>query len=473
MNHTRPLTVVTVSTADRGGGAERVARELHESYLAAGEDAWLAVGKKRGDDSRTIELPNRARRSAWTRACLTAADALPQRSAGFWLARGLREGVAQPARWAARRMGHEDFDFPGTSALLGVGGRRPDVLHLHNLHGGYFDLRQLPRLSAATTTILTLHDAWLLSGHCAHSLGCGRWESGCGSCPALWIYPAVPRDATAFNWKRKRDAYAASALCIASPARWLADQVRRSMLMPAVRELRVIPYGVNLDVFTPGDRAAARAELGLDPDRPAFLFFANSLRARSWKDSNAFRGALERLSPESPAARAQWIALGESRADEQVGPVSVRHVGLESDDRRLRRWYYAADAYIHPALADTFPNMVLEALACGTPVIATAVGGIPEQVISAAAIPGAAADAGADRATGALVPGGDPVALAAAIDGFLALDASLRAALGANAARDTRVRFDGRRQEREYLAWMHELASARTASLANRSGAQS
>src|SRR5262249_5244758 len=153
-------------------------------------------------------------------------------------------------------------------------------------------------------------------------------------------------------------------------------------------ELRVIPYGVHLDVFTPGDRAAARTELGLDPARPMFLFFSNALRARSWKDSEAFRGALERLSPDSPASRAQWIALGESRSDERVGGVTVRHVSLESDDRRLRRWYHAADAYVHPALADTFPNMVIESLACGTPVIATAVGGIPEQVTSAASIAG-------------------------------------------------------------------------------------
>jgi len=427
MNTARPLTIMTVSTADRGGGAERVARELHESYVAAHEDAWLVVGKKRSDDSRTIELPNRARRSAWARACMAAADSLPRRGAGFRAARILRDGVAQPLRWAAREAGREDFDFPGTSALL--------------------------------------------SGHCAHSLGCGRWETGCGSCPALWIYPAVPRDATAFNWKRKREVYAASTLFVATPCHWLADRVRRSMLMAGVRELRVIPDGVNRDVFGPGDRGAARAELGLDAGRPMFLFFANSLRARSWKDSAAFRGALERLASDGGAAGAQWIALGESGPDEQVGPVRVRHVGLESDDRRLRRWYHAADAYVHPALADTFPHMVLESLACGTPVIATAVGGIPEQVISAAGIAGAAADAGLDRATGAIVPGGDPAALAAALEGFLALDPAARAALGANATRDVGARFDRRRQEREYLAWMHELVDAR-ASRAAISGAQ-
>src|SRR3990172_6801419 len=102
--------------------------------------------------------------------------------------RGLGEAVADRARWAARLRGREDFNFPGTAALLELPGRTPDALHLHNLHGGYFDLRALPALTARVPAVLSLHDAWLLSGHCAHSFDCGRWETGCGECPALWIY---------------------------------------------------------------------------------------------------------------------------------------------------------------------------------------------------------------------------------------------------------------------------------------------
>lgn len=455
----RPLTILSVNSADLGGGAERIARELHEGYAAAGEDAWLAVGAKRGTDPRTLEVPNRARRSAWARAWMGAADALPQRGAGFHAGRVLRETVAEPARWAARRAGQEDFDFPGTAGLLDLPARRPDVLHLHNLHGGYFDLRALPALSARAPTVLSLHDAWLLSGHCAHSFDCGRWETGCGSCPALWIHPAVPRDATAFNWARKRDVFARSAIQVAVPCAWLEDRVRRSMLMPAVRELRVIPYGVDLDVFAPSDRRAARAALGLDPGRPVFLVFANALRARTWKDSAAFRSALERL--KGPAAAAQWIALGEAGPDERVGPVTLRRVAAEPDDRKFARWYQAADAYVHPALADTFPLMVLESLACGTPVVGTAVGGLSEQVRSAPFIAGARDDAARGAPTGALVRGGDAVALALALEGMLALGPDARGALAANAALDARERFDRRRHARNYLEWMRALAVAR------------
>lgn len=432
-----------MNSADLGGGAERVGRELHQAYVGAGEEAWLAVGKKRGTDVRTVEIPNRTARTLWARTWIGIADALPQRGPGFRAARVLRERVAEPERWAAQRRGEEDFEFPGTAQVLALSGAAPDVVHMHNLHGGYFDLRELPRVSARVPTILSLHDAWLLSGHCAHSFECGRWESGCGECPALWIYPAVPGDATAFNWQRKREIFAHSALHVAVPCEWLAGRVRRSMLMPAVRSLRVIPYGIDLGIFHPAPKGEVRRELGLDPDRPVMLVFANALREKTWKDSIAFRGALERLS--AAAARAQWIALGEAGPDIRIGAVTLRRVGSEPDDRQFAKWLQAGSAYVHPARADTSPLVVLESLACGTPVIATAIGGIPEQI--------------ADGKTGMLVPSGDATALARAIDALVAFRAAEYDQWSANAADEARVRFDSHRHVGDYLEWMRELTA--------------
>jgi glycosyltransferase involved in cell wall biosynthesis len=447
---TRPLTIVTVSTADRLGGAERVARRLHAGYAAMGDDAWMAVGTKRTNDARVVEIPNRARRSPWARALTRAAEAFPDRGAGFRVRRLLRDVIAEPSRWLARRRGLEDFEFPGTAAIAGLAGRAADALHLHNLHGGYFDLRALPALSAAAPTVITLHDAWMLSGHCAHSFDCARWSTGCGSCPALWIYPAAERDATAANWQRKREIFARSALYVATPCEWLAERVRRSVLMPAVRELKVIPYSVDLATFRPGDRGEAARTLGLDAARPVVVMLADAFAPMGWKDAAALTDALERLGADAATGAWQLRAIGKEQPPRRFGALTVTFVPRIEDDALMATWYRAADLYVHPARADTFPNAVLEAQACGAPVVATAVGGIPEQIEIAA---------GAE--TGVLVPGADGAALAAAIRQLAERPLAERNAMRARAVEHVDRRFGATREVERYREWLGALVERR------------
>ena len=151
-------------------------------------------------------------------------------------------------------------------------------MHMHNLHGGYFDLRELPYLTHRVPTVITLHDAWMLTGHCAHWFDCDRWRTGCGECPHLDTHPALLRDKSAFNWRRKRGIYERSDLRLATPAQWLADRIGESMLGVPTEEIRVIPQGIDLAVFRPGDRSLARRELGLDDDLFVALFVGNLTR---------------------------------------------------------------------------------------------------------------------------------------------------------------------------------------------------
>ena len=118
----------------------------------------------------------------------------------FLKIKGVATGVIRDRAFAvsythlAAPPGLENFNFPGSRGLLCLMSPRPGVVHCHNLHGGYFDLRFLPKLSARVPTLLTLHDAWLLGGPSAHSFGCERWTTGCGPCPDFTIPPAIPVD---------------------------------------------------------------------------------------------------------------------------------------------------------------------------------------------------------------------------------------------------------------------------------------
>jgi glycosyltransferase involved in cell wall biosynthesis len=444
------MRIVQVNSSDAGGGAEGVAAALHREYRRRGHDATLLVGWSSTAEAGVHELDDAPLRSRWERACRGVAETLAPldgRVPGAARARrALPPAVGRPATWWAIRRGHEDFDHPTARQLLAVRGSTPDVVHGHNLHGGgprgkgYFDLRALAEVSRARPVFLTLHDAWLLSGHCAHSLGCDRWLTGCGSCPDLSIYPAIARDATAFNWRRKRDVYARSRRRVATPSRWLMDRVERSMLAPGVVESRVVPYGIDLRTFRPGSRAEARSELGLPDVGSIVMFAANGLRANPFKDFALLRSAIAAVSEEPLLL----LAVGEDGPPERHGEAEVRFVGRQSPER-LAAFYRAADIYVHAARADTFPVVVLEAMACGTPVLATAVGGIPEQVL--------------DGETGLLVPAGDARAFADALRGLLA-DRPRLEAMGAAGADVAARRYALATMTDAYLGWYAEAADA-------------
>ena len=439
------LSILQLSAADEGGGAEDVAARLAAAYARSGHRSVLAVGRRRSGDGAVVEVPNAgASRTAWSRHWRARADELKERRR-YHRARVAR-ALADPRTVADLLAGREDMRHPGSHVLLDRLALRPSIVQAHNLHGGWFDLRALPAVAAAAPLVLTLHDSWLFTGHCAHPLDGERWLTGCGSCPRLDLYPALHRDGTAANWRRKQEVFRRVAAHAAAPSRWLLERAERSLLGPALRERRVIPNGVDLGFFSPGDAATARTRLGLPPGARVVLFAARGITRSHWRDWPTLRAALSALG-ERNGPPLVFLGAGEERETEQLGNCELRFVG-DLGQGELADAYRAADVYVHAAHVDTFPGAVLEALASGLPVVATAVGGIPEQV---------RVD-GPER-TGLLVPRQAPAELAAALSTLLE-DEPMRRALGAAARRDAEARFDERRQARAYLDWFQELAAA-------------
>jgi len=445
------LRILQVSTVDIAGGAERVAWNLFRGYRERGHDSWLAVGRKRGVDPDVLQIPGAPPPKLWSRTWRALSAKLqPHQEHSRLIPRlqTLVQLIENPRREIEAHMGVEFFDYPGSDQLLQLPPASPDIVHCHNLHGNYFDPRVLPRLSHHVPVVFTLHDAWLLSGHCAHSFDCERWKTGCGHCPDLTIYPEISRDATAWNWRRKQRIFAASRFYISTPCEWLMRKVQASMLAPAMKGSKVIPYGVDLGVFRPRARATARLQCGIPQNAEVLIFTANGIRRNIFKDYQMMRSAIARLGERHKDRQLLMLAVGEDAPSERIGSAELRFVPYQKDPAAVAAFYQASDIYLHAARADTFPNTVLEALACGIPVVATAVGGIPEQVKSLGQSHA--------NATGILVPPSDSEAMVDAIEALLN-DSPLRHGLGANAVADARNRFCLDRQVSAYLDWYHEM----------------
>ena len=433
------INILQVSTSDIGGGAEKVAWDLFQSYKELGYQSTLAVGTKRSNDPNVFCIPDSEYRNPVARFFISISSHVESSMGKISTIAGFNEKIklaGEPRRVINRLKGHDDFDYPGSVHVLKLTEAKPDILHFHNLHGNYFDLRALIELSNQVPVVLTLHDAWLFSGHCAHSLECERWKKGCGNCPDLTIYPPILRDATAYNWQQKINIFKQSRLHVVTPCQWLMDKVQESILKTGVIDSCIIPNGVNTKIFKPYSKTSAREELGLLPDDKIVLFAANGIRKNIWKDYKTLKSSLSIISGNNK--KVLCIALGETAPSINIGPVEIRFIPYQRDPCIVARYYQAADVYVHPSRADTFPNTVLEALACGTPVIASKVGGIPEQII--------------EGKTGYLVPEGDAGRMAEKIT-FLLENENLNRQMGCEAAEDSKKRFSLEQMVNNYLEY--------------------
>ncbi len=215
----------------------------------------------------------------------------------------------------------------------------------------------------------------------------------------------------------------------------VSEEVRASMSARARRHTRVVVHGVPVDAIEGRrhEREERRAALGLRPDEIVVTTVANLRRTKDYP--TLFRAAAEVVARDP---RAVFLAAGQGPLEavlrEELAQLGLgdrfRMLGYVDDAIGLLS---ASDLFVLASQVEGLPIAVLEAMALGLPVVATAVGGTPTAVD--------------DAVTGRLVPAGDPGALAAAIRGLIDDEPARRAfgATGAARARD----FDIARAARE------------------------
>lgn len=438
-------TIAQINTLDVPGGAARIATLLHCFFKNRGYQSKMIVGTKLGSDLDTVELKFALKE---VNGKLPPVQRIIRKLLFLYKALQRRVDVIY---------GLEDFDNYYCSYIEEILPDQTDIILCHNLHGGYFDLSTLPALSKRHPVILLMHDPWLLGGHCAHSFDCEKWVSGCGECPHLDVQYALERDSSHLNWLRKKKIFDTCRLYVISPSQWLMDKVEHSILKPAAIKTRVINNGVDQTMFYPSDKKLARAALGINADDHVVMFAANGIRESIWKDYATMRAAVGEVAQTIPEKSLRFLAVGENAPDEKIGSATITFIPHKSSED-MARYYQSADVYIHAARAENFPNTILEALSCGTPVIATAVGGVSEQIrgLRYEGDKSGLNHYDLSDATGILTPVGDVGALSNALCQMF-LKPKILQQLSLSAAKDARMRFNLETIGNQYLEFFDEV----------------
>lgn len=250
----------------------------------------------------------------------------------------------------------------------------PDIVNVHNLHSARWDPDLVTVCTDHAPTVWTLHDMWSFTGRCAYSYDCRRFVDGCdASCPTPKEYPPLEPEYIADAWDSRRRIFeAAQDLVAVTPSTWLARKAREGLWRD--HPVETIPNGLPLETFSPLDRGQARESLVLDPNGPVVLL-PPSVAVEKRKGSRVIDDILRRIETRPLSL----LTFGKADPPEPPSGAELRSLGYV-DESTQAEVYSAADLYLHPAPADNLPNVVLEAMACGTPSAAFDVGGVADMV---------------------------------------------------------------------------------------------
>ncbi len=411
------MKVLALSTADDNGGAAVAARRLHQGMRALGTDCELWVQRRRTDSAGIV-----GESGWWHEQCAQGRLLLDQ----LPVLASLRHRAAQfsPA-WVPGRLARR------------VAADQPGLVHLHWVNKGWLRIEDIGRWQAPT--VWTLHDMWAFTGGCHYDAGCSRWMAECGACPQLRSRRA--HDVATWVQGRKRIAYHARPPHVVCPSRWLAACVRDSAAMSDC-EVSVIPNGVDLMLYRPQERARCRERFGIPPTAPLVAFGAMSATTDRRKGYAHLVAALGRLASMRPDVH--LLIYGARAAADGLSGIPVHSVGHIDDEPSMVDVLNAADVFVAPSEQDNLPNTVVEALACGCPVVAFDIGGMPDLI--------------APGLNGFLAPPFDAARLADGIDATLRGAEDMRAGARAHAE----AHYDLRRVAQRYLDLYSELVARGT-----------
>lgn len=355
------MKVVHLSSADLDGGAAIACLRISNALRAGKIDSKLVVQKKLSYDENVLNLTT----------------TLQERI--FYNHRFLFDEAFIRVFTKTER-GRFSFPLFGVNVANEQLVRNSDIINLHWVTGGFLSFKSFKRFFTLNKPIVwTLHDMWAFTGGCHYNLGCENFKSECCNCPSLRA--SGMRDFSNKIFKKKRALFKNANLTIVTCSKWLAEEASKSILLKG-KKIVTIPNPIDTNLFKSFAQSEARTNTNLPTSKFLILFGAMTIKDER-KGFKLLIESLKHIAEVNPALTENIellvIGAGEKKQLEQI-PFKINYLGRVKNTKQLVQIYNSADLYIAPSRQDNLPNTVLEALACGVPVLAFKIGGIPDMI---------------------------------------------------------------------------------------------
>jgi glycosyltransferase involved in cell wall biosynthesis len=336
------MRVLHISSTLKGGSGI-AARRLHEAQLNYGmKSSILTLSSDERDQDQGIHINQRNSIQRSLSKAVTAIQSLLVAKNGNYVTPMSRDTI--------------DFRL--------VTSKSPDLIHIHTFYN-LMNARTLGKIAdTGIPVVFTLHDQRMFTGGCHYSRGCRNFEKSCSKCPQA---KNPFQGLVAISQRSMKDSVDRLArIALITPSMWLAELSYKSSIFEN-REHTVIPNAI-----------PSFLRLGIDKEnsRPqnTIGFIAADLN-NPIKNLSKLIQAMKIL--DTPESNLELVLAGEGEIETEFTFIKTKRVRVHSRDD-LKKFYLDLNILVVPSLEDNSPNVIAEAQMCGTKVLASKVGGIPE-----------------------------------------------------------------------------------------------
>ena len=330
------MKILHVNYYDTRGGAAKATYRLHRGLLDSGCESIMLVAEKKMNDDSVIP--------------------------GFSAQQLHRLHIKQKIEAALTRLPRIRHNFPHSLNVFDSGlvekinFIKPDIVNLHWINGCMLSIKELEKIEAPI--VWTLHDAWPYCGaehHHVHEDT--RYKDGYDRSSKFNI--------NRYIWQQKFEHWSDLNFHIVTPSSWLEKEATESRIMSS-KAVHLIHNGLDANVFSP---SGSKKKI----DKKVIAFGAFDVN--DWnKGGTELREALE-IFRDKYKSEFELLLIGNGKFDSQF---KVKSTGFINSDVALAEAYSCADVFVLASKYDNLPNMLVEASACGVPLVGFKTGGIPD-----------------------------------------------------------------------------------------------